>query len=629
MVQDFTDITHDSVTAVVKIGDKNRDFDSLELHQSLYSHHTFSITVRFRHDRESLWYVTPNTVFELLGERTVIRMTHRKSGEVTEFFGRVTDIELGGESPSSNGFAVIKGGSPTLLLDRDPSMQVFVGYSIPTLVQAVVGQSGVKMELALKPQYTTTIPYLARYNESSWNFLSRTLRSFGEWFYYDGQKLVVGKPLDEANKKATFMVELQNIRLASRIQPLNRENVDYNYEEQTRYNDAPLDVIEGVNSYMRIARRKSEPFYPQTQIVPTTHAIVEHYDAVNTMNACHSRNYARMSVYTLRSNTCAIRLGDLIVVTLPRTFEKLDYYDMGRMRVAEITHYAKNDGSYYNIITGFAGGTEAMPEDPGVTIPVAYPEIATVMDNDDPQHLGRVKVQFKWQDGTDENDTTGWIRVQRPDAGSSDAVAKDRGFGFIPEKGDQVMVAYERGDPSRPFVMGSMFYGKNTKGAAKGNTLKTLRTRSGHTLEFNDDEQGDWGITIKDRNGCVFHIDTKGKNMEITAPETMTLTAKNLNVNITENATAKIGKDTLINIGQNVEQEIEGDFTTTIKKSVALSVNENMEIKTDGNLLADIKSDYTVESEGNISIETATGEMQLASKGELFLKSDTNVTNAK
>lgn len=627
MAQDLADITFDNVVTVVKIGDKDRDFDSLELHQSLYSHHTFSMTVRFKHDRTSLWRQSPQALFELLGERTVIRMTHRRSGEVTEFFGRVTDIELGGDATSSNGFAVIKGGSPTLLLDRDPSMQAFTDYSLPTLVREVVEQSGVKMELTLNPQYTTPIPYLARYNESSWNFLSRTLRSFGEWFYYDGQKLVVGPPLDEANKKATFNMELKDVRLASRIQPLNRENVDYNYEEHTRYNDAPVGVIGGVNDYMRIARRKSEPFYPQTQIVPTTHAIVEHFDAVNTMSACHSRNYARMSVYTLRSDTCAIRLGERIVVTLPRTFENLDYYDMGRMRVAEITHHAKSDGSYYNIITGFTGGTEAMPEDPAVTVPVAWPEVATVMGNDDPQHLGRVKVQFMWQDVTDENDTSNWIRVQRPDAGSSDAVARDRGFGFIPEKGDQVMVAYERGNPSRPYVSGSLFFGANTNGAAKGNTLKTLRTRSGHTLEFNDDEQGDWGITIKDRNGCVFHIDTKGKNMEITAPETMTLTAKNITISAGEQLSTSSGENTVMHVGADLKQNINGNTELTVGKSQTENIGETA--------TCSVGKDLSVSAGGDISQEgrditvTAQGGMQQSSQDKLMLKSPKGVDMVK
>lgn len=104
-----------------------------------------------------------------------------------------------------------------------------------------------------------------------------------------------------------------------------------------------------------------------------------------------------------------------------------------------------------------------------------------------------------------------WMRVQSPDAGKSDQVAKNRGFVFIPEPGDLVMVGFEQGNPDRPYVTGSLFYKANSQGAATDNTVKSIRTRSGHTLEFNDDEGGDWGITIKDRNGCMFHFDTKGK----------------------------------------------------------------------------------------------------------------------
>lgn len=50
------------------------------------------------------------------------------------------------------------------------------------------------------------------------------------------------------------------------------------------------------------------------------------------------------------------------------------------------------------------------------------------------------------------------------------------------------MVGFEQGNPDRPYVTGSLFYKANSQGAATDNTVKSIRTRSGHTLEFNDDE---------------------------------------------------------------------------------------------------------------------------------------------
>jgi uncharacterized protein involved in type VI secretion and phage assembly len=399
--------------------------------------------------------------------------------------------------------------------------------------------------------------------------------------------------------------------------------VDYNYANNTRYNDSPMSQIEGVNGYMEIARDRSRAFYPKTQIVPTTHAIVNGEDAVRTMNACHARNYSRMCVYEAVGNTPAIRLGGWLIAYVPRSFENIKYSDLGRLRVVEITHVVEGNDQYHNVLKGLVGGTEAMPEDPGVTVPVAYPEVATVKANDDPKHLGRVKVQFIWQDGRNPNDTTNWIRVQSPDAGVSDNVKTNRGFVFIPEVGDQVMVGYEHGDPSRPFVMGSVFHSMSAGGAAENNRLKTMVTRSGHTLEFDDDEKGGWGLTIKDRNGCVFHIDTKGKNIEITAPERITLNANDITLNAGKTLTTTSGEDTTMHVGKNMGLDIGRDSAITIGGSSTGSVGKDVSVSIGGDSVSSVTGDVRREA-GNVSA-TVGGKATVESQDKMTLKSGDEV----
>ena len=73
------------------------------------------------------------------------------------------------------------------------------------------------------------------------------------------------------------------------------------------------------------------------------------------------------------------------------------------------------------------------------------------------------------------------------------------------------MVDFELGDPCRPYVSGSMFHKNNGEGGNADNHIKTIVTRSGHTLEFNDDEDGQWGITITDKENNIIRLDTKIK----------------------------------------------------------------------------------------------------------------------
>jgi type VI secretion system secreted protein VgrG len=117
---------------------------------------------------------------------------------------------------------------------------------------------------------------------------------------------------------------------------------------------------------------------------------------------------------------------------------------------------------------------------------------ARVVNIDDPQRQGQVQVQYYWQ----EQGQTTWIRHLTPYAGS------DRGLFFRPEVGDEVLVAFEEGDPERPVILGSAwnmsdaipnedFWG----GETHNNDVKRIVTKSGHRISLVD-KQGEEAIGI-------------------------------------------------------------------------------------------------------------------------------------
>jgi uncharacterized protein involved in type VI secretion and phage assembly len=99
--------------------------------------------------------------------------------------------------------------------------------------------------------------------------------------------------------------------------------------------------------------------------------------------------------------------------------------------------------------------------------------------------------------GRFEREESGWARVATPMAGDK------RGVYFLPEVGDEVLVAFEGGDPRRPYVVGALWKGNDRPPESNedgGNNRRTIRSRSGHVVRL-DDTPGAERIEIVDSAG--------------------------------------------------------------------------------------------------------------------------------
>ena len=119
--------------------------------------------------------------------------------------------------------------------------------------------------------------------------------------------------------------------------------------------------------------------------------------------------------------------------------------------------------------------------------------IGVVMDLDDPDRIGRVRVKYPHL-GDEPSD---WARIATPMAG------KDRGAFFRPEKDDEVLVAFEHGEPRRPYVIGALWSKVDTPpphdGSATDNNWRFLKSRSGHVIKL-DDTKGSEKVEIIDKD---------------------------------------------------------------------------------------------------------------------------------
>ncbi|HVG85076.1 MAG TPA: phage baseplate assembly protein V [Vicinamibacterales bacterium] len=118
---------------------------------------------------------------------------------------------------------------------------------------------------------------------------------------------------------------------------------------------------------------------------------------------------------------------------------------------------------------------------------------AVVVDNTDAQQgAGRVGVRFPWHS---RPDAIHWAPIAAPMAG------RDRGLWFRPEPGDEVLLAFERGDLRHPYVVGGVWSRSGpppAPSAGGGRDLRMIRTRSGHTLVFDDADGGRVELSLGD-----------------------------------------------------------------------------------------------------------------------------------
>ena len=168
--------------------------------------------------------------------------------------------------------------------------------------------------------------------------------------------------------------------------------------------------------------------------------------------------------------------------------------------------------------------------------------VAIVRDNEDPEGLGRVRLEYPWRETTA---LSPWARIAVPMAGA------DRGTFFLPEPGDEVLVAFVSGDIDHPYVLGALWNGEDAPPATNQdgeNDQRVITSRTGHELVFDDgddggqlrietagghrielvDDAGDEAITITNDTGTAIELD--GDDLTISSRGTVTIDATSVSI---------------------------------------------------------------------------------------------------
>lgn len=545
-------------------------FVQLMLKQSINEHHYFEITLDIQ-AIEAYGVEIPEASKDWVGKKVIMDFGG------TIFVGVATMVGLH-RSGGTHGNIKVTGYSSTFLLESDHTCASWCNKSLSDIVKELTDKAGV--QALVNPETKSKLEYECQYEETNFRFIQRLARQYQEWLYYDGQNLVFGKPQAGLTTKLTYGEELSVLDVCSQTLARPIKGSSYHSVNDQTYNGQSPDTAAGQNTLGQAAFDSSLALFTAPAVQRAEPRITNKGELDAYFQRRQQSDSAASSFITGESDCRILTVGSIIDVhTAIHTGIGIHVKNsIGTYIITEITHVAGMGDSYQNYFTALPSSIPTLPC-PDVPLPVAHTQQAVVVSNEDPKKLGRVQVKMNWQTGPMQ---TSWIRVLTPDAGTSDKVATNRGFVFIPEKGDQVMVAFRYDDPNRPFVLGSLFHGKSGTGGGSSNKTKSLTTRSGCTITL-DDEKG--SVTIADPTGSTIILN--GDNtITIDAKDKITIHSKEL----------EILADEKIRIEADSEVEVLGK-TSTFEGKSEVKIKSDTSIKEEAATI-DIKASATLKATG-------------------------------
>ncbi|MBX2924963.1 MAG: type VI secretion system tip protein VgrG [Chitinophagaceae bacterium] len=569
-----------------------KQFNSFSLTQMVSGHHSFKIscpTESLDGTNAEVFHSSKNVI----GSSVTITIEAEGIGEGSlKFLGVITQLETARQGGHAGELAIY-GYSPTILLDSGIHCKSWEEKKIKDIVNDVLKHFPSNLlKPSIAPGNGDTIPYLVQYKETAWQFLCRLADDYGEWLYYNGEKLVVSAPASEAIR-LVYGSTLYDFNINLKLQPADFQTIAYDYSNSSVYNGAPAGIPNksGLSDWGKHVYKKSEQFFAtkpkqwHTGFLTTKKQLD---DWVETKAVMRSSN---MVTFRGSSDHPAIGVGAKVSVDGKNVFDEKDE-TYGEYVITSVTHYCNGLGEYENSFSAIPASAK-MPPPAGFPAPRCETQSAVVTDNNDPDGLGRIRVKFHWMNGSEKSP---WIRMTAPHAGN------EKGIFFIPETDEEVIVGFEGDNPTEPFIIGTVYKSDaKTSFSNKDNDVKAIQTRSGNKIIMNDKEGS---VFVEDKDGNSIKIDGEG-NIAVLANKQIALTCGKTKIEMKEDGTIDITGTKITVNAQEKAQMVSNQASFTAESSgdakmegTKANVNGSVEVKVAGGAKTDISASGTVAVKG-------------------------------
>lgn len=629
--------------------------DNFTLYQSLLTHNSLSFSMHKGPDEE-INEAQFSVCGQIIGKEITVTLqtdnienvslnTENDSIADIEFKGFI--IAASGSRSGSEYNINVEARSWDALLEDNPSCKSFEEHTLNDIVNDVVGDYNEHLDTEVDSRFTDTIPYCVQYNETNFQFLQRLARRYGEWLYNDGTRLVFGN-----------LKKLDSVRLSYPSKDIPSYNVDLKMQHvafnhvASSYNAYDANQKEGIEEMQKEYNTLSEQVFHASQECYTKSTLQNLHsggfantDGRETILNISTKTQARgekASMLTYSGNTyCSkLKLGATLVIIdnyiTNSASNAKSQVDQDEILITELVHYFSADETYSNHFMGIPSECDYPPYSNSDIYPVATSCRAKVKDNEDPNNLGRIRVQFDWQAQLEDGMMTPWLRMAQPYAGGG------KGFSFIPEIGEEVMIDFEGGNAERPYVKGTLYNGVGDVDGAwvansnNANQVKAIRTRNGHTIEIHD-EGNDGYIRIYDneKENYILTFSTDEKLIKLESTGNIELYAQNdiimhaghdINASADNDISIAASHDMQRTADNDIREYAGNDRSTNIDRNDSLSVSENQFVKVGDNKDEQIEHKLQVTAE-NIR-EEAKDQLLEYSKTHHMKAEDQTAINA-
>ena len=599
------------------------------LYQSLLSYNTLCFTMHKgpqENDKEAKFSLCSQIIGKEITlsldtdniENLSLNTNNEKTAEIS-FHGII--MSASGSRMGSQYLVKVEARSMEALLDNNPNCKSFEEMTLNDIVNDVIDlNDSNSIEATVDARFTDSIAYCVQYNETDYQFLQRLARRYGEWLYNDGEQMVFGNLVSQDAVRLNYPskdIPSYNVELKMQHVAFSHLTSSYNAydatckegleEMQRAYNplgDSVFEASENNFSKPTLQNLHSGGFADQDG----------RESILNVSTKTQARGEkAEMLTYSGNTNCSKLKIGSILVIVDNFISDDItnakSEVDQDEILIIELIHSFSSDEIYSNHFCGISAACDYPPYTNSDVYPKAPSCRAKVTDNEDPMDLGRIRVQFDWQAQLDEDMMTPWLRIAQPYAGGG------KGFSFIPEIGEEVMIDFEGGNAERPYVKGTLFNGvgspdqKWLPGNNQSNQIKAIRTRNGHTIEIHD-EGNDGYIRIYDneKENYILTFSTDRKLIMLESTGNIEMYAKN---------------DIIMHAGHDITAKADNDITATAEHDISEVAHNDMFFAADRDMQRTADNDIR-EHAGNDRTTTIDRNDSLTVSENQFVKVDDN-----